>query len=201
MTNKALLYRPRSQWQIVIAFTVAAGIHLSAVAIASLRHEVPSFRPQSEFTPVDIIDPATELPASVPIETPLLSAPTLSFSEFIEPEPPRLIPKKLPAMAPVRSQQFGRVMPASMAKSFVLNAPRPEYPYEARSRRLTGSGIAVIMVDPANGSVADVILEQSLGSPILDSSAISAFRRWRFKTGTVSKVRIPITFTLTGASY
>ena len=32
-------------------------------------------------------------------------------------------------------------------------------------------------------------------------AALIAFRRWRFKPGSVSKVRIPITFTTTGAQY
>jgi TonB family protein len=44
-------------------------------------------------------------------------------------------------------------------------------------------------------------MAQSIGNPILDNAATSAFRQWRFKPGTVSKVRIPITFTMTGASY
>ncbi|PYJ79337.1 MAG: hypothetical protein DME69_05200 [Verrucomicrobia bacterium] len=44
-------------------------------------------------------------------------------------------------------------------------------------------------------------MTQSIGSPILDNAATSAFRQWRFKPGTVSKVKIPITFTMTGASY
>src|SRR6266536_1517779 len=44
-------------------------------------------------------------------------------------------------------------------------------------------------------------MSQSVGNPILDNAALSAFRQWRFRPGTVSKVRIPITFTITGASY
>ena len=41
-------------------------------------------------------------------------------------------------------------------------------------------------------------MEQSIGNPILDNSTVSAFRRWRFKPGTPPRVRIPITFVLTG---
>ena len=36
----------------------------------------------------------------------------------------------------------------------------------------------------------------SAGNPILDKSAVSAFRKWRFKPGTVSKVRTPVEFSL-----
>jgi protein TonB len=89
----------------------------------------------------------------------------------------------------------------SSAKVLALSAPRPEYPYEARRQRLTGSGVAVLLVDPASGSVTSVSIARSTGSAILDNAAISGFKRWRFKPGTVAKVSAPITFTLTGAAY
>src|SRR3954464_5904422 len=56
-------------------------------------------------------------------------------------------------------------------------------------------------VDPGSGAVTSAEMAQSTGSPVLDNAATSAFRRWRFKPGTVSKVRTPITFTMSGASY
>jgi len=59
----------------------------------------------------------------------------------------------------------------------------------------------VVSVDTASGSVSDATMAQSIGNPILDSAAVSAFKQWRFRPGTVSKVKIPITFTMTGASY
>src|SRR5207237_1851799 len=92
---------------------------------------------------------------------------------------------------------------ASMAnhKTFLHNAPPPDYPYEARSRHITGSGIAVITVDPNSGLAVDAMMEQSIGNPILDNSTVSAFRRWRFKPGTPRRVRIPLNFVLTVAQY
>src|SRR6478736_1166600 len=56
-------------------------------------------------------------------------------------------------------------------------------------------------VDTGSGAVTSAEMAQSTGSPILDNAATSAFRRWRFKPGTVSRVRTPITFTMGGASY
>jgi TonB family protein len=45
-------------------------------------------------------------------------------------------------------------------------------------------------------------MAQSIGSPILDNATTSTFRRWRFQPGKVApKVKVPITYTLTGASY
>jgi TonB family protein len=86
------------------------------------------------------------------------------------------------------------------AKAFVLSALRPDYPYEARGRHITGSSIAVITVSNS-GLARDVVMAQSIGNAILDDSTVSAFRRWRFRPGTPAQVRIPITVVLTGAQY
>jgi TonB family protein len=81
-----------------------------------------------------------------------------------------------------------------------LSAPRLEYPYEARRQKITGSGVVVITVDPVSGSVTNVVMEASTGHPVLDNAAITGFLKWRFKPGTVSKVRSSVTYTLTGAA-
>ena len=45
-------------------------------------------------------------------------------------------------------------------------------------------------------------MAESTPAPLLDDAAITAFRRWRFKPGNYPPaVRIPITYTATGASY
>jgi TonB family protein len=120
-----------------------------------------------------------------------------------ETTPPPRQPKQVKA-APIKAPQSARPpgpMSISGAKALATSMPKPEYPYEARSRHITGSGVCVVTVDTASGSVTDATMAQSIGNPILDNSAVSAFRRWRFKPGAVSKVKIPITFTMTGASY
>ena len=78
--------------------------------------------------------------------------------------------------------------------------PHIEYPYEARRSKITGSGVIVVSVG-SDGSVTDASMGVSCGNAILDNAATSAFRRARFNPGTAPKVKIPITFTLTGASY
>ena len=80
----------------------------------------------------------------------------------------------------------------------VISAARPEYPYEARRQRLTGTGIAIMEVDPATGRVTRAFMAESTGSAILDRAALNAFQQWRFKPGAVAGVRIPITFSMTG---
>jgi TonB family protein len=86
-------------------------------------------------------------------------------------------------------------------QAMVTYAPRPVYPYEARRQRLTGSGVALLTVDQGSGSVTDVVMRQSCGSVILDNSTLDTLRRWRFKRASVGRVRVPITYTLMGASY
>lgn len=80
----------------------------------------------------------------------------------------------------------------------VLSAPRPEYPYEARKAKITGTGIVVLEVDPLTGKVTSAHMAPSTGSIILDNAALWAFRRWRFKPGAVKMAKMPITFTMTG---
>src|SRR5947207_1460570 len=92
------------------------------------------------------------------------------------------------------------VISRSAAKTVTTYAPRPEYPQEARSHRVAGSGVCVVSVDPASGSVTNVSMAQSTGSLLLDKSALSTVRTWKFKPGTVSKVRIPVEFTMTGSN-
>ena len=89
----------------------------------------------------------------------------------------------------------------SQAKPFAIFAPKPEYPPEARNLYITGVGVCAMTVDRASGNVTDAIMMQSTASPILDNAIMSTFKRWKFKPGTVSKVKAPIVYTTHGASY
>jgi TonB family protein len=77
-------------------------------------------------------------------------------------------------------------------------APRPEYPSAARSQHLTGSGVAVVQVDPKSGHVTSGRILDSTGHKILDDAALKAFRQWRFKPGGTSEVHIPISYGMRG---
>jgi TonB family protein len=83
-------------------------------------------------------------------------------------------------------------------KALVTYALSPQYPYEARAKRQTGSGVATLVIDPKTGVVTTAEMARSTGSQVLDSAALSAFRRWRFRPGLVTKANIPITFTMDG---
>src|SRR5438477_7160547 len=198
---KPLLYRPQQAWYFWSAFGDALAIHLTAVALAQ-KHEAPvEVPPDIPTAVVEATLQATEEPTPPPEDIPLPEPPPPPEikPEFVEERtpPPRPPPAAQQKFTPITAH----AMSMSRAKALAVNAPRPQYPYEARSRKITGSGICVATVDAASGNVTGASMTQSTGSPILDNSALSAFRQWRFRPGTVSQVRIPITFTMTGASY
>jgi TonB family protein len=51
-----------------------------------------------------------------------------------------------------------------------------------------------MIVDTASGKVTNAIMAQSTGNAILDKVTTNTFLSWRFKPGTVSQVRVPITY-------
>lgn len=136
--------------------------------------------------------------AAPPEKQPTPAPPSLEIkSENVERTTPPPERSKQQKMAPIKAPQVAdrpSTMSISSAKALAIYAPRPDYPSEARSQRITGSGVCVVAVDPRNGSVTEASMAQSTGDPRLDNAAISAFRQWRFKPGTVSKVKIPIEF-------
>jgi TonB family protein len=147
--------------------------------------------------------PWTLTPELTPAPTPRGTPADIKPEYVKETTPP---PKKTQAQkfTPIKAPQAaGRpgTMSISTAKALATYAPRPQYPYEARSRRITGRGVCVVEVDAGSGSVTSASMASSIGNPMLDNAALSAFRQWRFKPGSVSKVKIPLTFTTTGAQY
>lgn len=82
--------------------------------------------------------------------------------------------------------------------STLINRPRVTYPYQARRDRITGSGVIVVELDRSTGNVKAASMAPSTGSAILDQAALDGFRQARFKPGTRSPIKIPITFTVWG---
>ena len=197
---KPLLFQPAPRWHLWLALGGAVAIHLTAVAVAQKR-EVAAAEPpppapmvvEATLAPPEATPPPEDIPLPEPPPPPEVQP---EFHEERTP-PPRPPPTAQQKFTPIKAQ----AMTMSRAKALAVNSPRPQYPYEARSRRITGSGVCVVTVDPGSGSVTGASMTQSIGNPILDNAALSAFREWRFRPGTVSSVRIPITFTMTGASY
>jgi len=80
------------------------------------------------------------------------------------------------------------------AQAMAVSAPLPEYPYQAKRANITGSGVCVMTIDTASGKVTDAMMTQSTGDGILDKVTTNTFRKWRFKPGTVSQVRVPVDY-------
>jgi periplasmic protein TonB len=206
---KPILYRPPSKKLLWGALACTALIYTGAVIAAIKREQPPPDLSDIPTATVEAtIEQAEEQPTPPPEDIPVPEPPPMpqevpEFHEENTPPPKQVKPTK--PTAPIKAPQTGTARPATMsisgAKALAISSPRPEYPYEARSRHITGSGVCVVSVDVASGSVTDATMAQSIGNPILDNAAMSAFKRWRFKPGTVSKVKIPITFTMSGASY
>jgi periplasmic protein TonB len=199
-----LLYNPPPRWQFYAALGGALFLHIAAVGIAAIKHEPPvvdlsqiptatveaTLQPEDQPTP-----PPEDIPIQEPPPIPEVAP------EFHEEKPPP--PKTNKPTGPVKAPQgVTGTMSITGAKAVAIFAPKPDYPYEARSRHVTGSGVCLLSVDVASGNVTDATMAQSIGSPILDNSTTSTFRRWRFRPGAAApKVKVPITYTMTGASY
>lgn len=204
--SKPLLNRPSPKWHVPAALAASVLIHLAAVAASRTEPavlatpaddttivsvEVPDERAPDEPPPIDMPPP----PSLRPIEDSLIpedASPSPVQRRMTTPPTPIRRPPTLRVAGPTTM---------STAKVAAISAPRPEYPYEARRQRATGTGIVVLNVDSATGYVASASMRQSTGNAVLDNAALSAFKRWRFKPGTVSVVHTPITFTMTGAQY
>ena len=210
-----MLYKPAPAWQVWAAFGAAIAVHLLSAVIAGLKPEeapadlsaIPEAVAEVTFEQAEPepTPPPEEIEEPEPLDAP--PEPT-EVPEFVEEKPtpppkPRTSPPKpvAPIARPKPAGLPAGPMSMSSAKAVAVSAPRPEYPYEARRAKMTGSGVCVMTVDTGSGAVTSADMATSTGSPVLDNAATSAFRRWRFKPGTVSKVRTPITFTMTGAQY
>jgi TonB family protein len=200
--NAALLYLPRRRWTFWIALACAAAIHVGAIVLAKAKSE--KIAPEHFTQPAVDINMVDTAPEPVPPEESALPPPPEQFSpgEDAFPEETRT-PRPVHPRTKTRAASFvkGTAARLGTVKASLLYAPRPVYPYEARRQKITGSGVALLTVDPTVGNVTNVRMTQSCGNGILDNATLDAFRRWRFRRGNLSSVEVPITYTLRGASY
>jgi TonB family protein len=201
--TSALLYRQHGRRLFWIAFVSALAIHIGAVALAKAKSPLATLENFTTDSAVAIID------ALEPEPTPPKKSVTPPPLEQIQPDQDSFpeenyTPLTVRAHQKPRPPSFVRGTPTASLRSVkatVIYAPRPLYAYEARRQRVTGSGVALLTIDQTSGTVTDVLMTQSCGNVILDNSTRDALRRWRFKAGSVTKVQVPITYTLMGVAY
>jgi TonB family protein len=83
-----------------------------------------------------------------------------------------------------------------LRQNLLLKHPPPEYPYEARSRGIMGSGIFLLRFDYETGHLRQVHVAKSMGSAILDQAAIAALKQWQAKPRSVYVTDVPITMSM-----
>jgi len=157
--------------------------------------------PQPAATPVARKAPATPKPTvptreATPAATDMPSSSLASPASPAQNSPPSASPQvqateQAEAFVPPRSDVAG------------LDNPRPPYPTLARRRGWEGLVVVLVMVNEL-GLAQSVELHQSSGHDILDQSALTTVRSWRFSPArrgghTVpASVQVPIRFSLDG---
>src|SRR5207302_11389021 len=132
---KPLIYRPPPRWYFWTALGAALAIHLTAVAV-SQRHEAPAVElpPQPPTVVEAVLAPPESTPPPEDIPIPEPPPPPDIKPEFVEERTPPPRQPTAQKFAPIKSSE----MSMSRAKALAIYAPRPQYPYEARSRRKIG---------------------------------------------------------------
>ena len=67
-------------------------------------------------------------------------------------------------------------------------------------RRAHGTGVFLLKINPKTGLVEEVKVLKRVGDGGLTAEAVWALLKWRFRPGTVTSVKIPISFGITGRS-
>ena len=160
--------------------------------------EVPTQIAPAEEKKAEPNGSTASMPPSQKETTPIEQAPSAEESPVValpEEKKPRAKKRRRPAVQPEAASISAPVpVSLSVAQSMAITAPLPDYKYEMKRRNLTGSGVCLVTVDPATGTVSNAIMFQSTGSPLLDKITTETFKSWRFKPGTVSQVRVPISY-------
>ena len=140
-------------------------------------------------------EPMVEIPTEAASEKPPpVAEETPRAEELATPAPPTGKKTRAKKRVTRAAQRIVGAMSLSAAKAVAVSTPIPEYPYQARRAHVTWSGVCLMTVDTASGNVTSAVMDQSTGNGILDKVTTDAFRKWRFKPGTVSQIRVPISY-------
>jgi TonB family protein len=196
------IHKPKKNKSEPSSQTVATATKQDAAPVpkqlAAAAQEVPTQLAPAEDKKIEPNGNTASVPPSQRAATPTEQPPSVEEPAVIavpaERKPrPRKRPR--PAAQPGTASISAPVpVSLSVAQSMAITAPLPDYTYEMKRRNLSGSGICVVTVDPATGAVTSANMFQSTGSPLLDKLTTQTFKSWRFKPGTLSQVRIPITY-------
>jgi protein TonB len=168
----------------------------------------PRPEPVAELPPPPAPVPESVAPAPPAPAAPVApSEPAHSAAVVAPPSAPTVPPGPQPATGtvPAAASPAGPAGPPTPPRhdAAYLDNPKPAYPLSARQRRLEGTVRLRVFVN-ATGTVDEVHLHQTSGSPALDRSALDAVKQWRFvparkgERAVPAWVIVPIVFTLKG---
>src|SRR4029450_2715375 len=139
------------------------------------QNEINSLQKRIEEPGATVKPSETPAAASTPEQQPTPAPPSLEVkSEHVEESTPPPERSKRQQMPPVKAPQAPdrpATMSISSAKALATYAPRPDYPPEALSRGISGSGVCVVSIDPGSGSVTLASMAQSHRNPNSDNAA------------------------------
>lgn len=84
----------------------------------------------------------------------------------------------------------------ALQKHLLLVAVRPDYTYEARSRKRTGSGLFELKFDYESGRLREVHVVKSFGDRLLDGPTIATLKVWQAKPRSIHTLLVPVRFVL-----
>lgn len=78
---------------------------------------------------------------------------------------------------------------------YATSSPPVPFPEAAQKANLTGSGLYELRIDKS-GRVTEVAAVKSSGQKVLDQTALATFKKWRFKPGSFTRVRVPVSWSV-----
>jgi TonB family protein len=120
--------------------------------------------------------------------------PTPAPQESAKPKVKHSKPKEKDEEGATKAKSESESTPRPSGKARNLDGPKPIFPPEAAGLHLSGTGKYLLQFDQNTGLVIDVIVSQSAGSPLLDNSAITAFRQWHEDPHCAKEVTMTMTF-------
>ncbi len=192
----------------ILAVVLCGGVVLDSAPLARPQEATSANLPERFETGEAAPAPRSKKKKAKPI--PEIATRASSQKPVPVPEPTAAAEEPAPRVASVKARVKKRAASAAQsdaanfatptslslaaAQALAVSAPLPEYPYEAKHANITGSGVCAMIVDTASGKVTNAMMTQSTGHAVLDKVSTEAFRRWRFKPGSISQVRVPITY-------
>jgi TonB family protein len=194
----------------ILVSVLYAGVVLAGLPLARAQEATTATLPEPlesvEATPLPVpkkqrskptleisAKPQGQKPSQLPEQTPRpeeVATPAATVERKTHAKP-RATPSARPEIA---GSPVTGVMSLAAARAIAVKTRIPDYPYQAQRTNITGSGVCLMQVDTATGKVVSATMEQSTGNALLDKVTTDAFKKWRFKPGTASEVRVPITY-------